>query len=45
MEERNGVLGKYDVTLFWSTLVLCSFITAFGVFSPEKFEAMYEPDE
>ena len=40
MGEKNGVLGKYDVTLFWSTMILCSFITAFGVFSPKKFEAV-----
>ncbi|MEJ2639142.1 MAG: BCCT family transporter, partial [Desulfosarcinaceae bacterium] len=34
----KGILGKYDPKLFWTTLVLCSFITAFGVFSPEAFE-------
>ena len=37
-DSRNGILGQYDTKLFWSTLVLCSFITAFGVFSPEAFE-------
>ena len=33
----NGILGQYDAKLFWSTLIVCSFITAFGVFSPEAF--------
>ena len=39
-EKRKGILGQYDATLFWSTLVLCSFITAYGAFSPQAFEAM-----
>lgn len=34
----NGLLGRYDVTLFWLTLVVCSFITAFGTLSPKVFE-------
>ena len=36
--DNRGILGQYDAKLFWSTLVVCSFITAFGVFSPEAFE-------
>lgn len=35
--KNNGILGQYDTRLFWSTLLVCSFITAFGVFSPETF--------
>jgi choline-glycine betaine transporter len=35
--DKRGILGQYDAKLFWSTLVVCSFITAFGVFSPEAF--------
>ena len=35
--NNNGILGQYDAKLFWSTLIVCSFITAFGVFSPEAF--------
>ena len=35
--DKRGILGQYDVKLFWSTLVVCSFITAFGVFNPEAF--------
>jgi len=37
--KTNKLLGKYDVPLFWSTFLVCSFITAFGVFKPKVFEA------
>lgn len=35
--NSNGILGRYDPKLFWATLIMCSFITAFGVFNPEAF--------
>jgi glycine betaine transporter len=34
---ENGFLGKYDVTLFWGTLILVSSITLWGIFFPDGF--------
>ncbi len=35
----GGFLGKYDPTLFWGTLILCTAITLWGIISPEGFSA------
>ena len=35
--NQNGFLGKYDPTLFWSTLILCSAITLWGIVAPDNF--------
>lgn len=34
---ENGFLGKYDITLFWGTLILVSSITLWGIIAPEDF--------
>lgn len=34
---ENGFLGKYDSSLFWGTLILCSSITLWGIFWPDAF--------
>ena len=36
---NNKLLGTYDAKLFWLTLILCSFITMFGIISPKGFAA------
>ena len=35
--KSNGFLGTYDPTLFWSTLVLVSAITLWGILAPDNF--------
>ncbi len=35
--NQNGFLGNYDPTLFWSTLILCSAITLWGIVAPDNF--------
>ena len=35
--KPKGILGKYDPRLFWSTLILCSAITLWGILAPEGF--------
>ncbi|WP_244154237.1 BCCT family transporter [Desulfospira joergensenii] len=35
--SQNGFLGKYDVSLFWGTLILCSGITLWGIIWPDGF--------
>ena len=33
----RGFLGKYDVKLFWSTLILCLAVTLWGIVAPDNF--------
>ena len=37
--KAENRLGKYDNTLFWSTLILCVFVVGWGVMMPETFSA------
>jgi len=38
-KTQNGFLGVYDKPLFWGTLILCSGITLWGIFSQKGFAA------
>lgn len=38
--NKSRILGKYDVTLFWVTLAICSLATLFGIVSPKGFTAL-----